>query len=370
MTPAGEELYRLVEGYAGLGEHRTGTPVDDATAGWFAEQLKQIGATVSMVPYDFTRYDARWTLKVNGLQTQSLPLFYEGIGRVRTTTPAVAALPVRAGGVLEGLPTHTFAARRDGRAALVVATIADGGRLVATNRQPRMGSGMPTICVAEDLAQSLATGSVEVDLDARLVAGQSANVIGTLGPVGARPPVLVTTPLTGWFRCASERGTGIAIALSLAQHLAETVPVVVLGTTGHELYYLGLRRHLDVMTDRPAAVVHLGASAAAQGADGNLSPSVRVVAASPSLDQAAAEDAMAPVISAYHGVAGNSGAHSGWRGEAALWAPHDLPLLSVAGGSPYFHSPEDLPHLSTTPSLIHTMATALTGLTSAVIQSR
>lgn len=368
MPSAGEQLYGLVEAYAELGDHRTGTPVDDATAGWFAEELNQIGATVSTASYDFTRYDARWDVRVNGVETQSLPLFYEGIGRVRTRTPAVAALPVRSGGVLDRLGAHTFTARRDGHAALVVATIAGGGRLVATNRQPRLGSGMPTLCVAEDLAESLPTDRIEVEFDARLVRGQSTNVIGRLGPGGPRPPVLITTPLTGWFRCASERGTGIAIALSLAQYVAENLPVVVLGTTGHELYYLGLRRYLDCMTVTPAAVIHVGASAAAHGAYGELSPSVRVVATAPRLDQAAAAIAMAPVISAYQGLADSPAAYAGWRGEAGLWAARGLPMLSISGGSPYFHSPEDLPHLSTTPALLDMMATALKGLTLALVR--
>ena len=71
-------------------------------------------------------------------------------------------------------------------------------------------------------------------------------------------PVVVTTPLSGWFGCAGERGTGIAIALELAKRLASSYPVTVVGATGHELEYYGAKRHLETMAVQPAAVVHVG----------------------------------------------------------------------------------------------------------------
>lgn len=367
MVAAGDDLYRLVEEYAALGDHRTGTAVDAATLEWFSGRLRGIGAVVTHVPYEFPRYDVRWRLLVDGEEVPSLPLFYEGTGRVRTGDAAVARLPVRADGVAEGLDANIEAARRDGRPALVVATAAPSGRLVVANRAPGVASGLPTICVAGAEAERLTSGALELDLDAEVVPGRSANVVGRLGPERATAPVLVTTPLSGWFRCAGERGTGIAIALSLAQRLAETRPVVVLGTTGHELDFLGLRRHLAGVAERPAAVIHLGASAAARGEDGALSTSVRVVAASPGLDAAAAAAAMRPVGRAYQGVTAAPSTFPGWRGEAALWAPYDLPLLSVSGASPYFHTPDDLPDVSTTPALLETMAAALTDLALATV---
>lgn len=367
VVAAGEELYRLVEQYAALGDHRTGTPVDAATIDWFAAELRAIGATVTPSPYEFPRYDTRWRLRVDGQEIPSLPVFYEGTGRVQAADPAVAALDVGPAGSLDGLGVPVEAARRAGRPALVLATITPTGRLVAANRAPGAYSGLPVVCVAGAVAEQLATATVELDLEARVVPGRSANVVGRLGPAGAPDPVVVTTPLSGWFRCAGERGTGIAIALSLARQLAETRPVTVLGTTGHELGFVGLRRHLERATDRPAAVIHLGASAAARGEDGALNRSVQVVAAAPGLDPEAAA-AMAPAAHAYRGLAAAPSTFSGWRGEAALWAPYDVPLLSVSGASPYFHTPDDLPAASTTPALLDTMATALTGLALATVR--
>ena len=88
-------------------------------------------------------------------------------------------------------------------------------------------------------------------------------MVGYLGEGDFSRPVVVTTPLSGWFHCAGERGTGIAIALELAEGLARSYPVMVVGATGHELDYLGAKRYLEGISIRPAAVIHLGASVAA-----------------------------------------------------------------------------------------------------------
>lgn len=42
----------------------------------------------------------------------------------------------------------------------------------------------------------------------------------------------------------------------------------------------------------------------------------------------------------------------GWIGESAAWAPLGKPLVSIAGGFPLHHAPEDLPHVATTPELL------------------
>jgi hypothetical protein len=39
-------------------------------------------------------------------------------------------------------------------------------------------------------------------------------------------------------------------------------------------------------------------------------------------------------------------------GESRLWAPLGKPLISIAGGFPVQHAPEDLPRLATTPELL------------------
>src|SRR3989442_328146 len=80
MNPTGEHLYQLVQAYSALGEHRTGTPVDQATIAWFATELGTRGARVDTVPYRFERYAAHCRLTADAAAVDALPLYYEAVG--------------------------------------------------------------------------------------------------------------------------------------------------------------------------------------------------------------------------------------------------------------------------------------------------
>jgi hypothetical protein len=266
MSRTGEHLYQLVHAYAALGEHRTGTPVDHTTLAWFATELGTRGARVDTVPYRFERYVANCRLTADGAEVDVLPLYYEAVGTVHSSRLHLAELAINA-----SIPGNSIAphldeviarARISGAEAAILATTGVGGRLVALNRAPMLGSGFPTVLVPGSALPRLRQAAVHLDLDARLEPSASATVIGHLGQGDAAPPVVVATSLSGWFRCAGERGTGIAIALQLAQDLAERWPVLVVGTTGHELHFLGLRRFLAAQARHPAAVIFLGADLA------------------------------------------------------------------------------------------------------------
>ena len=87
---------------------------------------------------------------------------------------------------------------------------------------------------------------------------------------GAAKTLVVSTPRSGWFGCAAERGSGLAAWLHLARWLARThhgVNVELLATSGHEYEYLGGEHYLAEAAPKPAATklwVHIGASAAAR----------------------------------------------------------------------------------------------------------
>jgi hypothetical protein len=266
MSRTGEHLYQLVQAYAALGEHRTGTPVDQATLEWFATELGKRGARVDTVPYQFERYVANCRLMAHAAEVEALPLYYEAVGKVNSSRLHLAELAINA-----SIPGNSIApqldevgarARMSGADAAILATTGAGRRLVALNRATVLGSGFPTVLVPGSALHMLRQAAVHLELDARLEPSESATVIGHLGQGDAAPPVVVATPLSGWFRCAGERGTGIAIALQLAKALAERWPVMVVGTTGHELHSLGLRRFLAAHELHPSAVIFLGADLA------------------------------------------------------------------------------------------------------------
>jgi hypothetical protein len=97
----------------------------------------------------------------------------------------------------------------------------------------------------------------------------SFNVVATVPGAsrsGGRPPLVVMTPRSGWYSCASERGGGIVCWLELLRtfHRAPlSRDVVFVASSGHEIGYLGIR---TFVANRPAIVkeaegwMHFGAN--------------------------------------------------------------------------------------------------------------
>jgi hypothetical protein len=189
------------------------------------------------------------------------------------------------------------------------------------------------------------------------VPGRSANLIARLGPPSPdRERLLLTTPLSGWFRCAGERGTGIAVMLAVAERLAaEGVPLLLNGNSGHELVDVGAHRFAAEKPD-VRAVVHFGASVAAGEPDGmgglHLTAALGIRAWAPGREAALAA-AFAPLGKTPAFVADADRARvDAWVGEARAWCTLDRPLVSMAGRFPLFHTPEDMPERATTPALL------------------
>ena len=109
MSLTGEHLYQLVQAYAALGEHRTGTPVDHATLAWFATELGKRGARVDQVPYQFERYVAHCRLMADAAEVEALPLYYEAVGQVHSSRLHLAELAINAS--IPGNSTHLTSMR-------------------------------------------------------------------------------------------------------------------------------------------------------------------------------------------------------------------------------------------------------------------
>jgi hypothetical protein len=355
----GKDLYDTVVEYSSLGEHRSGTPVDHATVDWFAQKCKSLGGSVEKQPYEFDRYDVEWEVKIDGEEVVSIPLFYEGVGDVRTDRPAVGVMKVSWGTYLHEFEAFAQQALADGCKAAVIATDTRTGLLMAPNRQVKIGSGLPTICVSGDLKERLSTSRLEVMINARIIKGDSANVLATFGQGRWEDRVLLSTPLSGWFRCAAERGAGIAVCLEVARVLSDIGPVAVLGTNGHELMGYGVRHYLANQPLQPAGIFHFGANFAGGVPDdqGNLQIPDRI-----GIFGWVREDRRDLFIEAFKHLKTpvrcfndeQAAQRESWIGEAAGWYELKVPLISMAGGkgSRLHHAPEDIPELATTPDIL------------------
>jgi hypothetical protein len=362
----GDELYAVVEEYANLGEHRSGTEVDTATVDWFAQHLTDLGATTSFVPYGFDRFDVRWEVAVDGEPIPSMPLFYEWEGTVTTDRPRAVKVPVIAGTVVPAFDELVPAMHTDGVDAAVIATDVHGGFLCAVNRTPtpKAKSGLPTVCIAGSRLEQVQEGRTSVHLDGQIVPGRSANVVGHIGDGPDEHRVLLATPMSGWFRCAGERGTGIAVCLAVARELAERGPVTVLGTNGHELSGQGVHHHLRNASVAEKAILHFGASVGSGNSDGVDPPSARTPGLMPSAWAGSGRRdelrrALAPLgVEVRLPDDDQAASPDGWVGESRAWSALRRPLVSIAGWFPLHHAPEDVPHLATSPELLQSAYSA------------
>jgi hypothetical protein len=327
----GDLLYADVETYARQPFHHTGTMHDQITIEWLADNFKSDGAAVQIHPWSFPRWAAIWSAELDGSEIDSLPIFYETIGTFGASSIDVVATP-HLGGLL------TVKNRR------VVEDVSQRNRA--------------TLQVAGRYSER--TNDVRAQInEAQIVDGQSANVFGGYGCDLGDVEVLIATPLSGWFSCASERGTGIAVARWLARKLAERgCRVGLLATSGHELFNIGLEHHLASYATTVKLIVHVGASVGARQSLADPLDSTRL---SDLLFVTTNQDVSSASHLAAVGFQARTGTSdpNGWIGEGTRWCSLNRPLLSVAGMSHWFHTPDDRAQTSTAPALLALVATAL-----------
>ncbi|MEM8706226.1 MAG: hypothetical protein AAGE98_07205 [Actinomycetota bacterium] len=348
----GAQLYEIVEAYERLGIHRAASDVDRATIDWVDALLESRGLTTTRIAAPFDRYATSSSLIADGVEIEHLPFFYEWIGSVDTTDVEVVLADAHAGGRDGDLDDTTNAAGRD---ALIVATEHPEGSLVAVNREARLRDGRPTVLVAgRDHDRLAAASRVHLQLDARIESAATTNLEARNGIAGE--PILLTTPLTGWFGCAGERGTGLAVLLDLVERFAD-LPLLVLATGGHELDYLGVRQWVASTTEQPRAIVHVGASVAVDTPDDDGVR--RLVATRLAMTDAGGDTAarigaaLEPAAFVYHSQTDR------WIGESEVFCEMARPMLSFTGSGIDFHTPEDTASRVTSPASLELVATAI-----------
>ena len=361
-------LYRIVKEYSDFGAHRTGTDVDNATQGWFASHLHARGAEVSRQEYPFEFFVGRTRVTLDGCEIPSMPLYYEYAGSVKTDKVAIAEFGdgEHGSGLDEALEKTIDSATNSGFDALVIATRGETGDLVAINCEPELRGRIPVILVPGRYADALATGKTSIEYHAQTEPRVSANLTGHWPGRDSGPPFVITTPLSGWFNCAGERGTGIAVALQVAESLADRlphIPLQVIAPSGHELGFHGAWRVAETINAPPRAVLHLGSCIAAR--DAQLQG---VVHADPSTSEAISK-ALAP-IDVIPAKPANHLDPGCWVGESQCWAALGMPMLSIAGVSPLFHTPRDTAEAATTPELLRDAAECVTKAALALAKDR
>jgi hypothetical protein len=289
----------LIREFELQGIHRTGTDVDRRSAEWLAREVKRIGLTPMQEAFHLERVDvATVALRATSRQFQfpeeqvsGLPLFdgaFTGADGVRGTLYPDDGRGRGEMILVEGAPNAagTGALGRARRSGLYrgIVCITQGGRpgLCPSNADSFLSPfGPPVLQISSVEADWLrlyaqATGEIQIVAHVKRKRVEAFNVTATLaGRDRSLPPLVVMTPRSGWWTCASERGGGIACWLELMRELKKAPgarDVVFVASSGHELGHLGINAFVDRRPDivkKSAGWIHLGANIGAAQDPGN-----------------------------------------------------------------------------------------------------
>jgi hypothetical protein len=353
MDDRREAISAVIREYDGQGWHRTGTEVDAASGQWLADRVARLGARPAFEPFTLDRIDLLPSyVEIDGRREDATPTFdnplTEADGVVGRLGPLgsdapIALVPTPPGPERFG---DLYATRRANRHRAIVAPTMGGIPGLALVNAPdfREPYGPPVLQVSGTLEPWLAEAAsrgatVRVVAAGKRQPAEARNVVAAVpGRDPSLAPLLVVTPRSGWWACASERACGIAIWLEVLRAatagLDRTVQFVA--SSGHELGHLGLKSFLDVahptLAREAFATLHLGANIGATG-------SVLNPTASDASLQAATEAALQASGAPMAVIVVTEEAHT--RGESKEVFTRGGRFVSFVGTNPQFHLPTD-----------------------------
>jgi hypothetical protein len=367
-------IAQIIRAYEEQGFHRTGTKVDRISADWLATEVRRSGLTPTRETFSINRVDPiTASLSADGRRMQGVTLFDGGVTDAGGISSRLGLLATDAPiGLTEIAPNTAGAgplaeARRQNRHHAIV-VVTRGGRpgLCPSNAESFLHPfGPPVLQVSSEEAGALADlarhGS-EVTLIAyvKRTPAEAFNVTATIeGANRGLPPLVIVTPRSGWWTCASERGGGIACWLELMRAMRGMKPardVLFVASSGHELGQLGIEIYAERRPDlikRSRAWIHLGANIGAAQDPGNI-----IQASDDEMERMLAEPLAAAGLAIDRRVP--RGTISG--GEAGVVHRGGGRYMSIIGRNALFHNPADWGPDAVDPSVIARFAAVFTAI--------
>ena len=286
-----QRIGALIRAYEAQGFHRTGTDVDRLSGEWLANEVREIGLEPALEEFSLSRVDpVDANLMVDGRRIDGLPLFDGGFTGPAGVEGFLGVLGSDAPiGFAELAPNAADAGalgdarRQDRHRAIVVATRGALPGFCPSNADSFLRPfGPPVLQVASEEASFLADCAREgakavLTAHVERTQAQAFNVVASVsGANSGAAPLVVMTPRSGWWSCASERGGGLACWLEIMRAVRDARPVrdvLFVASSGHELGHLGLDSFIE---RRPGLVpaakawIHLGANIGAAQGPGNI----------------------------------------------------------------------------------------------------
>ena len=344
----------IISEFDAQGIHRTATDVDQRTGRWLADQAARAGADARLETFSLNRVDVRAAfVEAEGRRAEGLPFFDGGFTDAQGVTarigPPDVGFPIAlvvldsAGISSEGRSLDALRRSALHRGIIAVTDGAHPGLSPSNAGEFAAPFGLPVLQVGTDdhlwLRDLTARGlPVRFVSDAARTRAEASNVVATIaGRQPGLPPLVVMTPRSGWFHCASERGGGLACWLEAIRAVsAAKLPrtVVAVASSGHELGHYGLDAFLAArpgLVKSAAAWIHLGANIGAAGGVPRLQASDDAI------------EAMAVSALDKAGAAVRQRVPRGTRpgGEARNIHDGGGRYVSMLGSGPFFHNIED-----------------------------
>ena len=285
-----QRVAELIRSYEQQGIHRTGTEVDRVSGDWLMDQVRAARLQPAREMFDLSRIDpVLGKVSASGRAVEGLPLFdgsfttAEGIrGRIGSLGSSSEIGLAEAAPNTSGNGALGEARRQNRHRAIVLVT--RGGRpgLCPNNAESFLHPfGPPVLQVSsdekpwlDDLARS--GSEVTVIAEVKRTPAQAFNVTASIaGSNKSLPPLVVMTPRSGWWTCASERGGGIACWLELMRAMRDTKPardVLFVASSGHEIGQHGIEIYAErraTLIKNSRAWIHFGANIGAAQDPGN-----------------------------------------------------------------------------------------------------
>jgi hypothetical protein len=352
-----ERLGAVVEAYDAQGNHRTATPVDNASAEWLALETRRAGVEPLLESFSLSRVDpVSCHLRVGEWRIDGVPLFDGDFTDPNGIQGRLGPLGSDAEiGVLETEPFNLIEPRREQGGPVTAARRSVHKGIVLLTRGSRPGLflinaasfmspfGPPALQVSSaesDWLMAQAAQRAEAHLVVRVErkAAQAFNVTARIaGRDPSLQPLVVSTSRSGWWQCASERGGGLACWLETVRALAAANPArecLFVAFSGHETGFIGIDAYLasrPELMKRAHAWVQLGANFGAPRQPNELHTQDDFL------------DALASAALAKQGIAVDHRAPRGSlpRAEAATLHRGGTRYIALLCGSDVFHSAAD-----------------------------
>jgi hypothetical protein len=283
--------------YVGYGEKRAGGVGDTACGEWLAGELVKAGYKVEKQSFPAPFFETKRAELASGgssapvhPQPIVIPTGPDGVSGplVRVDAAGRFAGSLQDAIALVDLPHARWstmlakaargpieAAFAAGAKAVVAITNGPTGKVIALNADGRKPMFTGPVALLAPEAAGPFLGAAFNRQEARLtIDGEGGkrpafNFVGRIDR-GKGRWLAVSTPRSGWFGCAAERGPGVAAWLDLARWAVKAMPdhdLAFICNTGHEYEYLGAAEAMKQIAPPVAATrfwLHLGANVAAR----------------------------------------------------------------------------------------------------------